>query len=121
MNNETILLERMCAWFVYHGFEQNEDNLDNLSSLFVEWLMFRKIDSILDTDAKFYYERLDLNVFAHDVVNKNKMRKPGDMAKSMQSLIRELKSLIFPLLSNIAGLSFPLFPTLNNFIFIILY
>ncbi len=90
MNKETILLERMCAWFVHHVFEQNEDNLDNLSSLFVEWQMLRKIDSILDTDAKFYYERLDVNVFAHDVVNKNKMRKPGDIAKSMQSLIREL-------------------------------
>lgn len=90
MNKETILLERICAWFVHHAFETNEDKLDNLSSLFVEWQMLNKIDNILDTDANFYYDRLDVNVFAHDVANKNNMRKPGDVAKSIKSLVREL-------------------------------
>jgi len=52
--------------------------------------MLNKIDNILDTDSKYYYDRLDVNVFAHDVANKNKMRKPGDIAKSMKSLVREL-------------------------------
>ena len=33
---------------------------------------------------------LMLNVFAHDVANKNNMRKPGDVAKSIKSLVREL-------------------------------
>ena len=90
MNRETILLERICAWFVHHAFETNEDKLDNLSSLFVEWQMLNKIDNILDTDANFYYDRLDVYVFAHDVANKNNMRKPGDVAKSIKSLVREL-------------------------------
>ena len=90
MNRETILLERICAWFVHHAFETNEDKLDNLSSLFVEWQMLNKIDNILDTDANFYYDRLDVNVFAHDVANKNNMRKPGDVAKSIKALVREL-------------------------------
>ena len=70
MSKEYILLERMCAWFVYQAFELNEDNLEKLSSLFVEWQMLGKIETILDTDADFYYDRLDVSVFAHDVCNK---------------------------------------------------
>ena len=90
MSKEYILLERMCAWFVYQAFELNEDNLEKLSSLFVEWQMLGKIETILDTDADFYYDRLDVSVFAHDVCNKNKMKKPGEAAKSIKHLVNQL-------------------------------
>ena len=90
MNREQEYLEKMCAWFVYTVFENNQDNLKELSSLFVEFLMLNKINDILETDADFYYERLDVSVFAHDVAHKNKMKKPGEIAKSMKTLVREL-------------------------------
>ena len=37
--------------------------------------MLNKINDILETDVDFYYDRLDVSVFAHDVTNKNKMKK----------------------------------------------
>ena len=47
--------------------------------------------------------------FSFETVSKSKL-------SGLKSLICELKSLIFPFLSNIAGFSFPLVPTLNNLI-----
>jgi len=90
MSKEYILLERMCAWFVYQAFELNEDNLEKISSLFVEWQMLRKIETILNTDADFYYDRLDVSVFAHDISNKNKMKKPGEVSKSIKHLVNQM-------------------------------
>jgi hypothetical protein len=89
-NKEFIYLERLCAWLVYQVFDSTQDSLDELNSLFVEYQMLKKIDDILDTDADFYYKRLDANVFAHDIVNKNKMKNPGDVAKSMKTLITRI-------------------------------
>lgn len=90
MNREYEYLERMCAWLVYTIFENNQDNLEELSSLFVEFQMLNKINDILETDADFYYDRLDVSVFAHDVANKNKMKKPGEISESMKALVRQL-------------------------------
>lgn len=90
MNREHEYLERMCAWFVYTVFENNQDNFEELSSLFVEFQMLNKINDILETDADFYYDRLDVSVFAHDVAHKNKMKKPGEIAKSKKALVRQL-------------------------------
>jgi len=90
MSKEEIILERLCAWFALQMFELNQDNIEKLSSLFVEWKILRKLESILDTDSKYYYEMLDANVFAHDIINHNKMKKPGEVSKSMKLLIKEL-------------------------------
>lgn len=90
MNREYDMLESMCAWFMYSVFEANEDKIEKLSSLFVEFQMLNKINDILETDADFYYDRLDVSVFAHDVAHKNKMKKPGEIAKSMKALVRQL-------------------------------
>jgi len=90
MSKEEIILERLCAWFALQMFELHQDNIEKLSSLFVEWKILRKLESILDTDSKYYYEMLDANVFAHDIINQNKMKKPGEVAKSIKLLINEL-------------------------------
>jgi hypothetical protein len=89
-DKEFVYLERLCAWLVYQIFDSSQDGIDKLSSLFVEYQMLKKIDDILDTDAEFYYKRLDANVFAHDVANKNRMKNPGDVAKSMKTMIRQI-------------------------------
>ncbi len=86
---EIVYLERLCAWLVCQIFELKQDDIKKISSFFVDYQVLQKIDNILDTDADFYYERLDANVFAHDVANKNKMKKPGVVAKRMKELIRE--------------------------------
>lgn len=90
MNREYDMLESMCAWFMYSVFEANEDKIEILSSLFVEFQMLNKLNSILETDPDFYYERLDACVFAHDVINNNEMKKPGDVKESMKSLVKQL-------------------------------
>lgn len=90
MSREYEYLEKMCAWFVFTVFENNQYDIEQLSSLFVEFQMLNKINDILETDADFYYERLDVSVFAHDVAHKNKMKKPGEIAKSMKTLVRKL-------------------------------
>lgn len=90
MNREYDMLESMCAWFMYSVFEANEDKIEKLSSLFVEFQMLNKLNDILETDPDFYYERLDAIVFAHDVVNNNEMKKPGDIKESMKSLVKQL-------------------------------
>ena len=74
MSKEEIILERLCAWFALQMFELHQDNIEKLSSLFVEWKILRKLESILDTDSKYYYEMLDANVFTHDIINQNKMK-----------------------------------------------
>jgi len=90
MNREYDMLESMCAWFMYSVFEANEDKIEKLSSLFVEFQMLNKLNDILETDPDFYYERLDASVFAHDVVNNNEMKKPGDVKESVKSLVKQL-------------------------------
>ena len=90
MNREYEMLESICAWFVCNAFEQNEDKMKVLSSLFVEFNMLNKLNDILNTDPDFFYERLDVSVFAHDVMNENNLKNPGDVKESMKTLVRQL-------------------------------
>jgi hypothetical protein len=63
MNKEyEYFRKNVCLVRLYKPLKITKDNLEKLSSLFVEWQMLIKLETILNTDADFYYDRLDVSV-----------------------------------------------------------
>lgn len=88
-NNKTRYVERLMSWYIDHMIELNQDEIDEVSMEFIQFIL-TKLKWILESPAESNYMSIENNVIALDIKNNRNIRPYGQISESIELYVRDI-------------------------------